>query len=374
MERAVLMISLFFWGIANTEAAVTCKNQKNDDVDWYILYKAPRVRNVKDKRIVGTGLEYRYIDSSGSAVVDGTVINDADGILANTLRPLFTPIRKMSSNIGFISYSDQPPGCSAKDTFGHSKGVLVVDKTSTGVWLLHSTPQFPYRRDQNHFWPPSGHENAQTFICVTFKYDMFKKIGEHLQYIRAFPFEHDIPEEFHQELKDAVNWEVKTAPNNFVVMTSDGGRNFHAAAKSRFDGDTAKDGDLYVAIAQLLGSDLDVHTWRCEEDPDGPYCGGLHKVLNIQTVISPGGSWEGPDHSKWCVAETDWACIGDLNRAHTQYKRPGGALCIQNQDVNTFFRAFVGKTSDCNDDFTNVDCNRKRKGLCLVEDIGTFIG
>lgn len=52
-----------------------------------------------------------------------------------------------------------------------------MDKTGTGLWLLHSTPRFPYTRDQNHFWPPSGNKNAQTFICVTFPYDEFRKIG-----------------------------------------------------------------------------------------------------------------------------------------------------------------------------------------------------
>ncbi|XP_028457180.1 deoxyribonuclease-2-beta-like [Perca flavescens] len=107
----------------------------------------------------------------------------------------------MTNNFGFISYSDQPPpdGKPAGPTFGHSKGVVMMDKT-TGVWLLHSVPKFP-KRDQNKFYPDTGAAKAQTFICVTFNYNQFKQIGEHLLDINAFTFDDRIPDDFHEELK-----------------------------------------------------------------------------------------------------------------------------------------------------------------------------
>lgn len=54
----------------------------------------------------------------------------------------------------------------------------MVDSRDYGVWLLHSTPQFPYRKNMNTFWPPSGAKNAQTFACVTLHYNQFENIGK----------------------------------------------------------------------------------------------------------------------------------------------------------------------------------------------------
>lgn len=119
----------------------------------------------------------------------------------------------------------------------------MMDKTS-GIWLLHSTPTFPYKRESNSFFPASGKTNGQTFICVTFPYDRFKDMyqvksssciyitfsphslnwnvflfsGEHLQYIKAPIFEHHIPNDFHQSLQDAAN-ENRLNPNELKELS-----------------------------------------------------------------------------------------------------------------------------------------------------------
>nr|XP_046230877.1 deoxyribonuclease-2-alpha-like isoform X2 [Scatophagus argus] len=347
MWRFVLTVSLLCW---RSEGTVTCRDNNNGAVDWYIIYKAPALQQL-------TGLEYLYIDSTDNNVKimqpstpNYKGINHPEGVLGHTLKPLFTSIRSMSPNFGFISYSDQPPGCSASDKFGHSKGVLMADKTGTGVWLLHSTPQFPFRRHKDHFWPESGARNAQIFICVTFPYNQFRHIGNHLQYIGAFPFEHDLPEDFHGELRDAVNWKQSPPPNNFQLLTSSASNIFNSIAKQQSL--QAKVGDLYVTIAQLVGSDLDVQTWGCQSGRSRSYCiPRIAKVINIKTIRTGLGDWTSKnDHSKWCVAQNqnkDWICIADMNRAPTQYERRGGALCFQNAAVKKIFKIFTGATEDC---------------------------
>ncbi|KAM4528092.1 plancitoxin-1-like isoform 2-T2 [Odontesthes bonariensis] len=358
MLRLVLTLSLLY---AGCEGQVTCRDENNDQKDWYILYKAP-------KTVPGDGVKYLYIDSTGATTAN-KAINDADGILANTLRPIFKPDGSMASNFGFISYNDQHSKCSTGTLYdgtlnatidthggqnvGHTKGVVMVENGSTGVWLSHSTPQFPNKRDQNNFWPSTGSANGQTFMCVTFDYDQFDEIGLHLQYIGACPFDKKIPSDFHQSLIDAANGATKTPKTDFVTLKSSGNQIFKGIAKNMDANGQAAGGDLYVTITERFQSDVSAQTWGRQVHRDKSFCeSGKRKVLNIEDVNTALGAWKAShDHSKWCVA-TDQnrplTCIADVNRGKTQYVRRGGALCIEDQTVRDTFQGFVGKVEKCN--------------------------
>lgn len=77
---------------------------------------------------------------------------------------------------------DTPREEEGSSNFGHLflffTGVLLVDSRDYGVWLMHSLPQFPYKKNRNTFWPPTGADNAQTFICVTVPYNQFEYVGK----------------------------------------------------------------------------------------------------------------------------------------------------------------------------------------------------
>ncbi|XP_044190456.1 deoxyribonuclease-2-beta-like [Thunnus albacares] len=360
---------------------VTCRDEDNHEVDWYILYKTPRNQGM-------TGLDYIYIYPDQrlyNRVVSRRnikPINDPNGILANTLKPLFCD--PLPPNFGFISYNDQPPeppnvsGSSASSvspskpkkksvssSYGHSKGVVMVQKDDTvstggtGVWLLHSTPQFPYKRDPNNFWPESGTDHAQIFICVTFNYNQFKHIGKHLQLIRAYPFDSHFPQTLNlNELHEVTTRKTKNhntlANNQFVpklqLLKSRGGKKFHSIAKQRSS--TVEDGDLYVTISKTVNSDVNVQSWGCQTARDGSFCPpDGKKVQNIQSVKTDLGEWEDDhDHSKWCVAvdrNKTWTCIADVNRAKTQYERLGGALCVKDAKIRKIFKNFVKSVDRC---------------------------
>lgn len=127
---------------------------------------------------------------------------------------------------------------------------------------MHSTPQFPYRRNENNFWPPSGVANAQTFICVTLPYNQFADVGKfstqrsikdmkchhtvqtvdidfvlpsgkHLRYINAYPFDHEVPANFHRQLIEAVHRNKLDPVSSFQQLTTAGNNRFHAVAKQQ---------------------------------------------------------------------------------------------------------------------------------------------
>ncbi|KAF1378011.1 hypothetical protein PFLUV_G00206790 [Perca fluviatilis] len=324
MWRIFLTLSLLCW---SADGRVTCRDHNGRTLDWYIIYKAPRLNN-----IVPEGLDYLYIDSAGKKETSkdhNKLINATDGVLANTLEPLFTT--SMPDNFGFITYNDQPPpGYQANHTFGHSKGLVMMDKDQTGVWLLHSTPKFPFERDNSNFYPASGAKNAQTFICVTFNYDQFQHIGQHLLDINAYTFDDHIPDDFHEELKklrgtENNNRDERDNKVNIQNLTSAAGTPFRSIAKRQYKDEEEAEvddsaptpagkrphddnifvGDLYLTIAETYKTDVRVQTWGPQKGRNGSYCeDNQRQVINIESVKTDLGNGEVEwttkiDHSKW---------------------------------------------------------------------------
>uniref|UniRef100_A0A8C6SBD8 Deoxyribonuclease-2-alpha n=1 Tax=Neogobius melanostomus TaxID=47308 RepID=A0A8C6SBD8_9GOBI len=191
-------------------------------------------------------------------------------------------VRDMPATFGFISYNDQPPGCSSDKKYGHSKGVVMGDsRTGTALWLPHSTPKFPLRRNPQRFWPLSGNKNAQTFMCVSLTYNDLSAIGTHLQHIRALPFDYDLPGNFPVELRNAVDkvyskshWislskdrkvqDLRTRIDQ-TLMNQGAGAELKLIAKRNAESGA---GDLYRQLAEQLDPQggVKAQSWRCGKD------------------------------------------------------------------------------------------------------------
>ncbi|XP_030288303.1 plancitoxin-1-like [Sparus aurata] len=338
MMRFLLSVGILFQGC---DADVKCRNDAGDVVDWYILYKLPKGN--------GDGLSYLYMDEGTKGWIRSIkTINSNTGTLANTLKPLFDYYARKTEGFGYMLYNDQPPTGNAPSSFGHSKGVVMLDR-QTGVWLSHSTPKFP--KDHRTLWPDSANNNAQTFMCVTYSYDTFNEIGLQLKYIHAYSFDSDIPTTFHNELRCVAQRSCypKKAPWYHVMpLTSVAGKQFLSFAKYTRFGD-----DLYSGlIVNNLQQDLYVKSWGRMQRPLPSNCSTAinHPVYNVKEVqlLRRESISDTVDHSKWCVTTGGgWTCLADMNREVSQMSRGGGAICTNDAKVGRAFYAMIREHEAC---------------------------
>ncbi|KAM6938696.1 deoxyribonuclease-2-alpha-like [Lycodopsis pacificus] len=342
MMELLVSVGILFQGC---DSDVKCRNDNGNEVDWYILYKLPKAN--------GDGLSYLYMDESTNGwKVSKKAINSDSGTLANTLKPLLDFYNRKTEDHGYMLYNDQPPDSYvAPASFGHSKGVVMLDK-QTGVWLSHSTPKFPKYRSKD-FWPDSGSVNAQTFMCVTYSYGEFKEIGLQLKYIHAYSYDSDIPTTFHNDLRCVAQrscYPKKEPWFSVKILTSMNGRKFSSFAKYTRFGD-----DLYSGLivnSRNIQHNLYVKSWGSMKGPLSSNCSSSipHHVYNVKEIKIPKKEpfRDTVDHSKWCVTtDGGWTCIADMNREESQMKRGGGAICTENLAVANAFRSIIHSHEPC---------------------------
>ena len=117
--------------------------------------------------------------------------------------------------------------------------------------------------------------------------------------------------------------------------------------------------DLYADyVSPSLGISLDVETWPNGPGRENSSCGYHGRdIENVEEIHFPFakpqpeiGFKSTHDHSKWAVSMTKkspWVCIGDINRMLTQFKRGGGTVCLQNDELHGAFAELIEKRDAC---------------------------
>ncbi|XP_075715196.1 deoxyribonuclease-2-alpha isoform X2 [Rhinoderma darwinii] len=327
-------------------AAISCYGDHGQPVDWFIVYKLPRLDHTSEG-----GMKYMYQDHTSEGWVRGAALmNSTESAVGRTLSQLYQS--SQSKNVAYVLYNDQPPANMSNAIRGHTKGVVLLDKQQ-GFWLIHSTPRFPPSSSQKYDWPSSALRNGQSFICVTYPYSQFKEIGTQLMYNTITPYDSSIPDTFSGDLPDlnsaAMKKQVTKPPwNRQVTLTSAGGKPFTSFAKHARFGD-----DLYSGwVSEVLKSDLCVQFWLNSRGILPSNCSLTYHTYDIQTISfgSAINFSSHVDHSKWCVTWSDsagWACIGDMNRNNEEMQRGGGTLCSSDPIIWKSFKTLVSKYNTC---------------------------
>lgn len=126
-------------------------------------------------------------------------INDTMSAAGQTLAPLYSD---SADHLGYILYNDQADKITVIK--GHTKGVILFDG-NTAVWLVHSVPHFPPKRDEGAYLiHPSQVVYGQSMLCMTFKFEELEKIGQQLLFNYPQVYDYHIPEKLLQTYKNSI--------------------------------------------------------------------------------------------------------------------------------------------------------------------------
>uniref|UniRef100_A0A8D0BC59 Deoxyribonuclease-2-alpha n=1 Tax=Salvator merianae TaxID=96440 RepID=A0A8D0BC59_SALMN len=334
--------------------SISCYDDSGEPVDWFIVYKLPKPHRSPP----AGGMRYMYQDGQTQGWVPGkSLMNSTEGAVGRTVQQLYADaVRRRTEETAYVLYNDEPPNNLSYSLKGHTKGVILLDK-SQGFWLLHSTPHFPPSREEKEYaWPHTGLPNGQTFLCITFPYSQFRKIGNQLLFTEPHVYDYHVEGTFAEDLPALLNASegehVQKEPwNSSVTLTSLAGKEFISFAKFRFFSD-----DLYSGwLAEALASDLYVQFWLRSRGILPSNCSEHFRVYNVQSLAFHNPHITFPslvDHSKWCVgtgSDPGWACVGDMNRNRAEEHRGGGTICTRDTTIWKAFNSLVQNYTDCAD-------------------------
>jgi len=70
------------------------------------------------------------------------------------------------------------------------------------------------------------------------------------------------------------------------------------------------------------------------------------KEISLENVNATFSSLE--DHSKWAVdGQSNWICVGDINREEHQKQRGGGTVCHMSPTVAHIYKASIQDFEPC---------------------------
>ena len=316
---------------------ISALDEKGKPVDWWFVYKVPKLTKEAGNPSA-TGYEYIYYDPNIEKVIQSSdLLTDGEGSLDLTLKSVF---EKPGSTTGWILYNDEMPSDAKRtdsNSYGHTKGVIAFDtSTKTAFWLLHSWPKFADVKAKEMPTPIYG----QTYLCISLDMATASMIAAQMaNHQEPQVFLPNIPASLSKSdplylLTQALNPNA-TGDSNVIECKSREGLSFKVIAKNRkWNKDFWND-----LVGPTLKADMDVETWIRGKIPPVLDSDGIHKTFDVKFIdLSPLGipyTWpETHDHAKWgLTVDSDWICVGDINRMISQEKRGGGTIAFQDKNL-----------------------------------------
>uniref|UniRef100_A0A2S2NP71 Plancitoxin-1 n=1 Tax=Schizaphis graminum TaxID=13262 RepID=A0A2S2NP71_SCHGA len=210
-----------------------------------------------------------------------TGITTEKSAIGYTVSQMYTTSKTCNESIMWMVYNDEPTNGPVSSSKGHSKGIVIADKSS-GLWLVHSVPLFPQLPNQNnsYTYPDTGVKNGQSFLCISMTAAELDKVGNQIikneVMIYGSHFGGNLNSTYlglyNATLPHKMPKEKNDEPRLETLLSIEGVE-FLSISKSRHYGK-----DLYEDfITQEAKSNLYTETWLNSRDKLKSACSGQYK-------------------------------------------------------------------------------------------------
>uniref|UniRef100_A0A0X3NRF7 Deoxyribonuclease-2-alpha n=1 Tax=Schistocephalus solidus TaxID=70667 RepID=A0A0X3NRF7_SCHSO len=320
------------------------------NVSRFIAYKFPH------------GFSYAYISPTSLSWSRSHYRINSEGAIRFSFDQVFN---NSKNSLVYGMYNDEKPSpqrLTGKESngpwWGHMKGIFAFPENKSGFWMIHSVPKLSEKFDAFQF-PPTARHYAQHFLCLSLSFDTLGDIANQLLIARPLIQSFNLPDSVASrfpalqlvlENKGAHN----ASTNKSVNLTTLGGelQLLHFSKSNKFGQDLYKNW-----IALELNSSLIAECWRHDRNDLPSDCSGdfwVRNALHLKWPSSAEASFNSTvDHSKWAVTDRQvddrrqWICLGDINRAESQFHRGGGAMCINNSTLWKLFYDIIHVVENC---------------------------
>nr|XP_046915224.1 plancitoxin-1-like [Dermatophagoides farinae] len=355
--------------IISSSSPPQCIDDFGKPVDWYIIYKFPHLKSLNKPGLFG-GHHYAYLTSnikhSNGWHFSSHQITESQSMFGQTFSPFFSDNR---SHLTTMFYNDQPPdGHDVPSSYAHAKGMITSDKHQ-GFWLIHTVPKF-MAAENKYSYPATGGRYGQVAMCISLSASELAQVVDK-NFLIARPYVYHMHIDSASEATDLGRALVQLEQHKWNKSQNYSQLNLKSMAGESFQSfykNPSYHVDLYAKIvANTLRTCLRVETWR--HNPGNPLeseCTNknveVENVKRIQVKFVD-SDLEGDfsyydDHSKWAITRDqthDLVCIGDINRAESQFHRGGGTTCLTDATAWNSFNSFIKDIERCPDDPDDIE-------------------
>ena len=278
---------------------------------------------------------------------------------ALTMKGVYIPSAANSTNgsLNYFMFNDEVPGGRVSYNHGHTKGTVLFDESRV-VYLIHSTPHYPFNDTAGYGFPHTGIYYGQHFFCVTLPISELSKLLYQIRMMWPFVYNSRIQENLYKK------YDNLQAIINGEPLPADG--HPHSKIETLFLTDNTilnafnKNGTFGADIFDALISphfeppmSLYTETWQNGRSKLHSNCTDDYFVKNIVYMAFYADHLdykESQDHSKWAISADEryhYLCFGGVNRMGSQFRRGGGMYCFFHDIFWKFMISAVGMTEDC---------------------------